>query len=268
MTVKLQSKLFTRWLSADVSQLKYRNVDIIRTDTLQETQAIGGEINIDGSKKPSECSTLRSPTKYAGGCYLPETSDDSGDCDGPFKSPVPRSTMPLEKAPVNELLCIGRAKESHPSHIRIETSVSPLHSCDRYCLCQCHKVTNLATPNNYTDVIGRLFVGYVGLPLLSPQKCNRISCRQGRTQARFRIAYLFPVWFALRLIALTITKASTTFMWTLSFPVVTQTATPVVIYVSLGDMNKVHSLLASKEGTINTIDAVASKSPLHVSNSA
>lgn len=107
------------------------------------------------------------------------------------------------------------------SHVRFEASVLSLYQCDRYCICQCHKATNVATPNPLAKLIGRLFIGYIGVPLLSHRTCNRVSCRHGRSQMRIRIAYLFPLWFGLRLIALTITKTSITFMWALSFPVVT-----------------------------------------------
>lgn len=211
-------------------------------------------------------SAFRSATKDREVHCLSQTLDELADGDLPRKSLAPRPTFPLKTAPIDRGLVTGNERRRENSHIRVEASVLPLHQCDQYCLCQCHQVTNLASPNACTNVIGRLFVGYIGLPLLSHQKCNRISCRQGRTQTRIRIAYLFPMWFALRLIALTITKASTTFMWTLSFPIVTPSATPVVIHTSLGNIGKVQSLLASKEGTVNTIDATASKSPLHVSS--
>ena len=254
-------------ISADVSRLKVRlcNVDVVSSNSPNEPRTIDNQIDVCQTRRPSVYSTLQPPAQPADVKCLPKVSDSWTEWENPIKSLATRPTLPLGSSPTQR--AISNCNEGSPkdSHIRIEASVLPLHRCDRYCLCQCHKVTNLATPSSYSNAIGRLFVGYVGLPLLSHQNCNRISCRQGRTQARIRIAYLFPVWFALRLIAFTLTKASTTFMWTLSFPIVTQSATPVVIYVSLGNMTKVQSLLASREGTINTIDATASKSPLHVS---
>ncbi|KAL9040139.1 MAG: hypothetical protein Q9214_004603, partial [Letrouitia sp. 1 TL-2023] len=148
--------------------------------------------------------------------------------------------------------------------IRVETSSLPLNHCDRPCVCQCHRFTNLATPSALNQVVGRLFIGYVGLPLLSSSKCNRTACRRRRTQMEIRIAYLFPVWFVLRFIALTITKASTTFMWKLSVPVVTQTTAPMMVFTSLGDTGKIQALLGSDDGCLNAIDSVANKSALHV----
>ena len=81
---------------------------------------------------------------------------------------------------------------------------------------------------------------------------------------RIRIAYLFPIWFALRLIALTITQASITFMWTLSFPVVTHTNVPILVLSSLGSIKKIQALLATKAAVLKSVDSTVNKSPLHV----
>ena len=224
-----------------------------------------GATTIDTDRDSLDGSTLRSPPNEQEGCDISKAINGFFDEDQAKKAIAPRQRLAMDTKPTKQGPVVCSKERRSDTQIRVEASILPLHQCDQYCLCQCHQVTNLATPNACTDIIGRLFIGYIGLPLLSHQKCNRVTCKQGRTQARIRIAYLFPMWFALRLIALTITKASTTFMWTLSFPIVTQSATPLVIYTSLGNMTKVQSLLSSKEGTVNTIDATASKSPLHVS---
>ena len=183
------------------------------------------------------------------------------------KSKVARTastTAPWKPIPANELVSMPGERKYDDSHIRVEASVLPLRHCDRSCLCQCHKVTNIATPNPLGKVIGRLFIGYIGLPVLSHRTCNRITCRPESSQMRIRIAYLFPIWFALRLIALTITQASTTFMWTLSFPVVTQSNAPIVVFSSLGSIEKIQAWLATKAAVLNSVESTANKSPLHV----
>lgn len=163
-----------------------------------------------------------------------------------------------------ELIRANTKEVFQSPQVRVETSSLPLNHCDRPCVCQCHRFTNLATPNALNQLIGRLFIGYVGLPLLSSNKCNRTACRRRRNQMEIRIAYLFPVWFVLRFIALTITKASTTFMWKLSVPVVTQTTAPMMVFTSLGDTGKIQALLGADDGCLNAIDSVANKSALHV----
>ncbi len=179
-------------------------------------------------------------------------------------APTARSTASFASTPLDELASLCADKRHDTSHIRIEASILPLYRCDRFCMCQCHKVTNVATPNPLGKFLGRLFIGYIGLPLLSHKTCNRVTCRHGTSQMRLRIAYLFPLWFALRLIALTITKASTTFMWTLSFPAVTQSSCPMLVLTSLGSIEEVQGLLATNAAVLNAIDIIANKSPLHV----
>ena len=166
---------------------------------------------------------------------------------------------------LDSLVSVCAEGGSETSRIRVEASVLPLCQCGRFCICRCHRVTSLATPTSLGNILGRLFIGYVGLPLLSYRTCNRITCRRGRSQMRIRVAFLFPLWFALRLIAVTITKASTTFMWTLSFPAVTQTSCSMLVLTSLGSIEEVQKLLATNAAVLNAVDITASKSPLHVS---
>ena len=177
------------------------------------------------------------------------------------------TTVPFKPLMPSELVSMCGERKYEDSHIRIEASVLSLRHCDRFCLCQCHKVTRIATPNLLAKALGRLFIGYIGLPVLSHRTCNRITCRRESSQMRIRVAYLFPIWFALRLIALTITQASTTFMWTLSFPVVTQSDAPIIVFSSLGSIEKIQALVATKAAVLNSIDSTANKSPLHVSAS-
>ncbi|KAI4267479.1 MAG: hypothetical protein LQ337_008331, partial [Flavoplaca oasis] len=153
--------------------------------------------------------------------------------------------------------------EQKYSHIRVEASVSSVsYQRDRLCLCQCHHVTTMATPGDWSGLLGRLFVGYTGLPLPS-KKCDRKSCQHGQVQTRIRIAYLFPFWFALRLFALTITRASTSFMWKLDFPAVTSGSSDLFVHASLGNIDKIQGMLSTDAGAFNVIDSVANKSPLH-----
>ncbi|KAI4251556.1 MAG: hypothetical protein L6R42_008338 [Xanthoria sp. 1 TBL-2021] len=121
----------------------------------------------------------------------------------------------------------------------------------------------MATPGDWSRILGRLFVGYAGLPLLS-RKCDRKSCQHGQVQTRIRVAYLFPLWFALRLFALTMTKASTSFMWKLDFPAVTSSNSDLFVQASLGNIDKIQGILSMDCGAFNVIDSVANKSPLHI----
>ena len=226
---------------------------------------IQGQIIAEAGREPSNSYTRDPPL---GSEETPCRPEISGAVS--FSTPLdagPDRTDRETDAPAASRITSSRTtpeKIYRNSHIRFKASVLSLYQCDRFCICQCHKVTNMATPNPLGKVIGRLFIGYVGVPLLSHRTCNRVSCRHGRSQMRIRIAYLFPLWFALRLIALTITKTSTSFMWALTFPVVTQTSCPMLVLTALGSIEKVQGLLATNAVVLNAIDIIASKSPLHV----
>ena len=260
----------------DVSRLKLRicDIDVVAVHKLKHTELTHDHSTTLAGRESSDISILRSPAKVqVAPCSL-DTSDVSSN-SAPFgtgsdletrqvEAPGARPETPSNSDSFRRLVFRGIDSKLEYSHIRVEASVMPLPRCDRFCVCQCHRATNLATPINTAHVLGRLFVGYTGLPLLSHSKCNRKACRPRRTQVSLRIAYLFPVWFALRLIALTITKASKTFMWKLNFPVVTQTSAPMFILTSLGNTEAIQALLGCNAAVLNAIDAVANKSPLHV----
>ncbi|KAL8697162.1 MAG: hypothetical protein Q9201_007271 [Fulgogasparrea decipioides] len=121
----------------------------------------------------------------------------------------------------------------------------------------------MASPGDWSKLLGRLFVGYTGLPLPT-KKCDRKSCQHGQVQTRIRVAYLFPFWFAWRLFAVTVTKASTSFMWKLDFPAVTRGSSDMFVHASLGNIEKVQGMLSMDAGAFNVIDSVANKSTLHI----
>ena len=247
--------------SADISRLKLKIYDVDFT----HVQSIQDHSTILADRELSINSSLQLSTKIPEARRLSETSEAASDWTSHhMEAPAARRAMPLELFPFNDLVSMQSERKHDNCQIRVEASVLSLHPCDRFYLCQCHQVTNLATPDTFGKVLGRLFVGYIGLPFLSNRKCNRITCRQGRAQTRIRIAYLFPVWFALRMISLTVTKASTAFMWKLNFPVVTQSASPMFIFTSLGNTEMIQALLGTNAAIINAIEATASKSPLHV----
>ncbi len=66
-------------------------------------------------------------------------------------------------------------------------------ACRPGCSCVCHTQRRTATPGLMDRVIGQLFVGYAGLPLLSP-KCDAETC--GKTQStHVSVEYWFPLGF-------------------------------------------------------------------------
>ena len=65
--------------------------------------------------------------------------------------------------------------------------------CRPGCSCACHTQRRSATPGLMDRLIEQLFVGYAGLPLLSP-KCDNDTC--GKTQStHVSVEYWFPLGF-------------------------------------------------------------------------
>lgn len=69
--------------------------------------------------------------------------------------------------------------------------------CSKFCICNCHKTTNLKTPTWMQDLVGALFVGYSAIPTLT--SCNEIMCNQNKRQL-ITISYYFPSWLVKRMI--------------------------------------------------------------------
>ena len=66
-------------------------------------------------------------------------------------------------------------------------------SCTTGCRCVCHKRGKTATPQFVNRVLGQLFVGYTGMPLLSP-KCDSDTCKKAQTP-NVSLEYWFPLGF-------------------------------------------------------------------------
>lgn len=92
-----------------------------------------------------------------------------------------------------------RASSKTTQHPKSEESegvgvqVTQIGACRSGCLCACHVQTRSATPGLVDRVLGQMFVGYAGLPLLSPT-CDNDSCEKYQT-AHVSVEYWFPLGF-------------------------------------------------------------------------
>lgn len=90
---------------------------------------------------------------------------------------------------------VGKTNQ-HPELENVEAvgvRVSQFGACRSGCLCACHMQARTATPGLVDRVLGQIFVGYAGLPLLSPT-CNIDSCEKYQT-AQVSVEYWFPLGF-------------------------------------------------------------------------
>ena len=67
-------------------------------------------------------------------------------------------------------------------------------TCTSPCTCRCHRISRWASPYHLSSLLGRLFTGYIGLPITTPT-CNRNEC-QRVYQPSVSLRYYFPQWLA------------------------------------------------------------------------
>lgn len=66
-------------------------------------------------------------------------------------------------------------------------------TCGPKCICACHREKKSATPAFLDQVVGRLFVGYSGIPAFSP-RCTLDTCQKSRA-SQVSLEYWFPIGF-------------------------------------------------------------------------
>ena len=76
----------------------------------------------------------------------------------------------------------------------ISMSASIMQSkCSDNCTCVCHRRSNIRTPQPLHRILGVLFIGYVGMPRITPS-CDTKACIQ-RSSPTAVVTYFFPMWF-------------------------------------------------------------------------
>ena len=75
----------------------------------------------------------------------------------------------------------------------VGVSVNQYNACQTGCPCECHIGLRSATPRMVDRVLGRIFIGYTGLPGVS-HKCNIESCVKAQSP-QMSLEYWFPLGF-------------------------------------------------------------------------
>lgn len=93
----------------------------------------------------------------------------------------------------------SRSKPASGFHgISVRASQFTGRMCAQECTCACHSRHKLRSPGLAMPVLGRLFLGYAGMPQIRRQ-CDTAHCM--RKQAPFvSIEYWFPLWFLAQII--------------------------------------------------------------------
>ena len=77
--------------------------------------------------------------------------------------------------------------------------------CILGCACMCHSHQQFRSPQFFDQPLGSLFVGYVGLPILSPS-CDRRGCIEN-FEFFLNTHCVFPHWFVKRAISILLSRS-------------------------------------------------------------
>ncbi|KAF3191327.1 hypothetical protein TWF225_001468 [Orbilia oligospora] len=78
-------------------------------------------------------------------------------------------------------------------------SISSEGLCDPLCKCVCHRRRNIQSPSILSKLVGDLFIGYNGIPSISPS-CTIRNCSRDRS-GNVRVQYAFPKWLLTRMLS-------------------------------------------------------------------
>ncbi|EGX48127.1 hypothetical protein AOL_s00081g123 [Orbilia oligospora ATCC 24927] len=78
-------------------------------------------------------------------------------------------------------------------------SISSGGLCDPLCKCVCHRRRNIQSPSILSKLVGDLFIGYNGIPSISPS-CTIRNCSRDRS-GNMRVQYAFPKWLLTKMLS-------------------------------------------------------------------
>jgi hypothetical protein len=149
------------------------------------------------------------------------------------------------------------------SHVCFETSYRAYISCQSPCSCCCHRKKDFNANLVSSQLLGSLFIGYVGIPLLTPP-CNTPLC-QRRSAPSLQLRYYFPVWFIARV------RWIASLRFGLHYP---QLSSAIVRTVPLdadllhaagcGDCESIMALFSLRKASPADVDCAHGRSALHV----
>ena len=92
-------------------------------------------------------------------------------------------------------------------NVRIAASYSR-RSCKNDCECGCHRrhKSSVKSPKAISAIIGTLFAGYTGTPILDEACHSHSAC--SKREGSITLLYVFPSWFLARALAVALSKVS------------------------------------------------------------
>lgn len=148
--------------------------------------------------------------------------------------------------------------------ICIKASVFGPRICSKLCSCQCHTISHYTSPRLLYSVLGSLFVGSSGVPMLDKKKCNRAMCKSSEA-ARIQLSYYFPKWLIAKMVYVYVTNSMQSGpSMSLRIVRVLPDAAPIFTFARKGDILGMRSLF--HQGIASPVDVADGdgRSALHM----
>lgn len=210
-----------RTIQAEASQLSHhqRAVEKTLTEMLQAQTAV------------QECVT---GMQYNQLTELNQRSHD-GVC---LRKPAPRK-------PSKDVR--DQSKDSAALHT-FKFTTSYYETCSFACGCSCHRPKHLQSPSYLQTMLGSIFIGYVGLPVIS-SKCDVVECNHN-TKAALWVDYYFPAWFLDRKIHFSlINRPDSGPQQLLRVSRIVSSTSDIIKFAMQGDVQRMKDLLQNGQGS-------------------
>ena len=136
--------------------------------------------------------------------------------------------------------------------------------CTDNCACNCHAKTEIYSPDGLRSLLGQLFVGYSGLPVVK-NACSHTNCARKKAHTS-SVTYFFPHWWvAQRMLSLVVRMMVLGGPEvTLKFPRIVPATARIFRHCYLGEVDSLRALFATGLGCPADTDAKTGATPLHV----
>lgn len=128
-------------------------------------------------------------------------------------------------------------------------------TCTFDCGCACHRPKHLKSPPYLHTILGSLFVGYVGLPVVS-SRCDVFECNNN-TSAALWVDYFFPTWFLSRKIHFSLTYRSNSGPeQSLRVSRIVTSTSQIIQFAMQGDAQGIKAILENGQGSPYDTDGI------------